>query len=313
MSCNKLFLTLIIIFFFSISNASATQNKTVDTAVVLAQSLKIGAVGVGDDLLKDSNISEEGNVNVFEGVIKAPDYYNQPDTMQQLNDTIPGFIIIVKVLILLLGMFCLFQAASPTSAANMTKYFNQGRATYIAPLDILKFGVGAGLWFMVGPTLLFAMMWHCSELVQSMDTSVLSEVVLSSSTVSNYLIFALVSKAVNIYFAIRGFILIYATIGWYYIGLITLYPKTRWIGILAIIYTAVQIYIQVIIVAALITSVQSIYHGNMAWWENMTSLCGMVIIVFCCCVISFFSPFIVEFLRPGATNNLINIIKGVVL
>lgn len=279
------------------------------TSIIIANGFKVAAVSAGDDLVNDGQLSDNGTEDIFGAAIQTPDYYNDPEISTSVNKSKEIFKNAALILLLLMGIFCAYQEIFPTSAAEFSTHFNNGKQTYYQPKDIFSYGGKVGGWFIAGPAILLFMLWSCAGIINKMDTSILSQLVISSENVSSYLVFGICAKGIKYYMALREFIITYAIISWYLIGLVFAWKKTRWVGILCMSYTAVQIYIQVLIVAVLVVTVNRIYAGGLSWASDMLSLGAMVIGILGMCFFALFFPVIINLIKPSVIKKAVSYVR----
>lgn len=302
-----------ILFFFLILTlaypAAGAIDKENASSMIVANGIKLATINAGDDMVNDGGLTEEGNINIFEAVTKPTDIYNDPDIRKSNEATIPIFKKGALILLLVLALICLYQIIFPTSAAEMSTHLNNGRQTYYQPKDILSYAANIAFWFIAGPGTFLFFIWSCDHILSKIDTSVLSQVVISSENVSSYVVFGACSKLVKYYMAIRNYIITYADISWYIIGFVFAWKKIRWVGVLCMTYTAVQIYSQIVLVLILVVSVNSIYNGNMSWASDMLSLGAMTIILVIYCFFALFFPVIIDKLKPGSIKRAVSYVR----
>lgn len=301
------------VLFFLILIASASPAYAIDkenaTSMIIADGFKFAAVNAGDDMVNDGQLSENGSENVFAATIQTPDYYNDPNIKASTDNSKKIFKFSALVLLFILGIFCVYQEVFPTSAAEMSTHFNNGKQTYYQPKDIFSYGAKVGGWFVFGPAILICMLWSCAGILNKMDTSVLSQLVISSENVSSYLVFGVCAKGIKYYMALRELIITYAIIAWYLIGLVFAWKKTRWVGVLCMGYTAVQIYVQILIVAVLVVTVNRVYDGGISWASDMLALGAMVIGILWLCFTALFFPVVIKFLKPSAITKMVSYVR----
>ena len=297
---------LFLLFFIATVSPACAIDKENATSMIIANGFKVAAISAGDDMINDGQLSANGSENIFAAAIQTSDYYNDPDIKEATHTSKEIFKNTALVLLFLMGIFCVYQEVFPTSAAEMSTHFNNGKQTYYQPKDIFSYGAKSGGWFLAGPAILLFMLWSCAGIINKMDTSILSQLVVSSENVSSYLVFGVCAKGIKYYMALREFIITYAIIAWYLIGLVFAWKKTRWVGVLCMSYTAVQIYIQILIVAVLVVTVNRVYDGGVSWASDMLALGAMVIGILGICFFALFFPVIINFLKPSAIKKAVS-------
>jgi hypothetical protein len=305
----------IIIFLFSFSVVpvmAADDDNTAALKGIITGAFDDWVTKQADGLVKDSklvssnNTGDEARVGVF-------DFITSPITIDKnfqktKEETIPFFIILAKILVIIVALLALVQILDPDAAGGITEFFH-GRATYYEPKDVFKTGINLALWFLCGPGILIAMFWLCNNWVGRMDTSVLDQVVVSSDNLPNYVIFGLSAKGLKFYMSIRTTILLFASRYWYYLGIMLAWKKTRWVGILILEYVAVQVFVQPVLVSLLTETVGYTLDGGFGFLVDMVVYGGLAILMSLICFIALTCPIWIKLFSPNTLRSVVRIAK----
>ena len=302
---------LLLLFSFLVIPAGAAGEDSAKALTgVITGALDGWLMKLADGLVKDSPVSAnessgEARVGVFD-FITAPITILEDEEYQKAQaETIPIFIVLAKYIVIIVSLLALLQILSPDTAGNITEFMH-GRATYYEPKDVLKTGKNLVIWFILGPGVLIGMFWLCNNWVGRMDTSILDQVVISSDNLTNYVAFGIASKGLKFYMAIRTTILLMVSKYWYYLGLMLAWKKCRWVGILILEYTAVQVFVQPVLVTMLTETVGYTLEGGFGLFiVDMVVIGGLSSLMFVICFIAFTSPLWIKLFSPNTMKFII--------
>lgn len=313
-------LSLLGLVFFILSVLAVPAMAAEDGNTKMLQGVITGAFDQwaekqADGLIMDSKIvannsSGEARVGVFDSVTEPITIVEDGRFEKMSSETLPLFIVLAKILVVVVALLCLVQIMAPGWAAGFTEFIN-GRATYYEPKEILKTGRDLCLWFLCGPGLLMGMFWACNVWVSRMDTSVLDQVVISSDNLSSYLTLGAAAKGLKYYMSIRGSILLISSKYWWFLGLILAWKKTRWAGVLFLEYVAVQVFVQPFLVSTLTDTVGYTLEGGFgSFLADIIVYGGLTILMLLICFIAFTSPIWIKIFSPNTWRTLIQTARG---
>lgn len=311
---------LFTVFFFlsffvtpSLASSGYNENNSVILQGVISGALTKWVQGVGDDLVSSSqmvgNNTTDDTAGIFDSVL-SPINYSSGDFSNSKDSTNFEIIIkIAKIIVSFSALWCLINVNSPSTAAGITQFL-YGRATYYTPSEILKTVKYMGLWFLFGPGLIIFMFITCNKCIESMDSTSLDQAVISSANMSDYLMFGITSKFVNVFMAIRAIIFLQIVRYWWIFGVMFAIRSIRWAGVLIIEYLAILVYVQPVIVAVLNNSVAFMLSGGFgSYWLDMSIYSALSSFIFCICLFAFTSPLWLALLRPSTLKFIISTAK----
>lgn len=292
---------------------AAGVNQTEVLQNVFAGAIDEWIAGAATGLIEDSPVTAngdgEGTVNVFAPVIAPVTILENEEYLADMEVNKQIAFQVAYLCLLIIVLYILLQELDTERAYKLSKFIN-GQATYYFPKDIFGYAVKVGFWFTSGSVLLFGMVYHNNDMIAGMDTGVLNQVVVSSDNLSNYLTLGLCTKAIKIYFSIRESILVYAMKHWYYLGVIFFFKKSRWVGVILLEYTAVQIYVQTIIVGVLTDSVRHVLSTNPEG-SDMLHFASTSVLIAAIIFVAVTVPFWIRILSPSTWNYIINTARRV--
>ncbi len=312
-----IFILLVLIFSsFSSQAGAAEEDNSKVLQGVIAGSLNAWLQGIGDDLVTDSPIQQGDNetetddiIGIFDSVKEPIPYASEEYLRGASEESIPLFVVLSKIIILLTALLCIFQAYFPDEAAGVTAFFH-GRATYYDPKEVLVTGRNLALWFVAGPGLLLVLYFTGNKITASIDTSALDQVVISSENLLNYLFFGVTAKGIKIYMAMRSIVFLEVSNYWWVFGLMFAVRNTRWLAILSLEYLAVQVFTQPLIITILTNVVSfTVTDGLIKFGPDMLIYGCCTLILFLICFLSATAPIWIKLFSPSTIRTIVSFAK----
>jgi hypothetical protein len=307
-------LVLLITSFIGPARAAEEDNTKVLQGVI-SGAFNSWLQGIGDGLIKENPVQPgenetEENIGVFDSVKEPIPYASEEYLRGKSSDSIPLFVALSKIIILITALLCIGQVLCPEEAAGITAFFH-GRATYYEPKEVIITGRNLALWFAVGPGLLLTMYFICNKVTGNIDTSALDQVVVSSENLLNYLFFGVTAKGVKIYMAIRSIIFLEVSEYWWVFGLLFAVRRTRWVAILGLEYLAIQVFTQPVIVTILTNVVAfTVTDGLIKFGPDMLIYGCCTFIIFCICAVAATAPIWIKLLSPSTLKTIVSFARG---
>jgi len=231
------------------------------TLIDFANKMLLAGTGVQGGELNDSSNYSDDQVLVYAVAAHQIDVTNNTVVHEANAQTIPIFKYMVIAILFVIVLFILSQEFAPGPAAKITE-ITHGSATYYQPGDIIEYFLYSAGWYLVGPVLLLAELEFNNFIVSGMVTGVLNQIALSSENAPLYIVICICYFAMLQFFAIRIVLIIYATIMWYFLGLVIAVKPVRWIGIMVFLYISTQIFMQAIVISVVTVVVKLAVGGG---------------------------------------------------
>lgn len=309
-----LMIVISLLIFFSAPTKAETDSEILKG--IISGGLNQFLEGIGNGLINDNTVSKidnssAGNNGFFDFMTEPIPYASENFLRDRSSNSMPLIVAVAKLLILITALACIGQLLFPDLSADITAFFNGGRATYYEPKEVLLTGRNLALWFLCGPGLLLGLYFVCNRLMEGIDTSVLSQVVVSSENLTNYLFFGVLARGVKVYMAIRSMIFLEVSNYWYIFGFLFAIKKTRWLAILSLEYLAIQVFIQPVIVVILTNVVAFTLSGSFSNFGPDVLIYGCLnLLLFSLCFLAATAPIWIKIFSPSTIRTIIGYAKG---
>jgi len=276
--------------------------------VYLANGMLTGLGGVETGKLNNSENYTGEQVAIFAIAAHSIDPTQDPVIMQEVENTKQVYSYGMKLFALLLTLFMLFQQLWPSKASHVVGTF-RGQPGYVTIDEMAEYYITVGLWFLIGPSILYGALFLNNYLTQSLTLSVLDHVAFSSQNEGFFLFMVFLWSCMAGFFAVRIVLILLAVKAWYLFGLALAVKKFRWISVVSIPYILGYVFAQFVIVWIVVSVI--IYTDGANWLSSGLSDLGLFLVVTGTGLLFVFWPLIWKLLSPSTFKNIVTIARFV--
>ena len=274
------------------------------TLIDFANKMLLAGTGVQGGELNDSSNYSDDQVLVYAVAAHQIDVTNNTVVHEANAQTIPIFKYMVIAILFVIVLFILSQEFAPGPAAKITE-ITHWSATYYQPGDIIEYFLYSAGWYLVVPVLLLAKLELNNFIVSGMVTGVLNQIALSSENAPLYIVMCICYFAMLQFFAIRIVLILYATIMWYFLGLVIAVKPVRWIGIMVFLYISTQIFMQAIVISVVTVVVKLAVGDGLGWIASTLLYSGMTLVIIGISLIIAFWPVLLAIIKPSTLKAIV--------
>lgn len=276
--------------------------------VEFANDMLTGLGGVNTGQLNDSGNYSGEQVAIFAVVAHSIDPTQDPVILEEVEKTKMVYIWGMKFFALLLAAFLLFQQVWPSKASEAVGVF-RGQPGYVTIDEMAEYFIIVGLWFILGPALLYGSLWLNNYLTQSLTLSVLDHVAFSSENAGFYGVMVGLWSVMSGFFAERIVIILLAVKAWYLLGLLLAVKRIRWLGVISVPYTIGFVFSQFVICWIVVSVVMYTETNGTGWMGSGFMYLGMFLVIFGVGVIFVLWPLLVKLVAPSTFKTIITVAR----
>ncbi|HIH75145.1 MAG TPA: hypothetical protein HA306_08265 [Methanosarcina sp.] len=269
-----------------------------------------GMGGVYTGQLNDSENYIGEQVAIFAVAAHSIDPTQDPVILEEVEKTKQVYIWGMKFFGLLLTAFLLFQQMWPSKASEMVGTF-RGQPGYVTVDEMAEYYIIVGLWFILGPALLYGSLYLNNDFTQSLTLSSLDHVTFSSENVGFFAIMTGLWTVMSGFFATRIVLILIAVKLWFLLGLVMAVKRIRWLGTLTIFYSLGYVFSQFVIVWTVVSVIMYLESHAMGWAASGFLYLGMFLFIIGEGLFFVFWPPILKLLSPSSFKYLITLARYV--